>query len=91
LPAGGRPAATHFSLLSPKKSKQKKGDRKTLPCGFPFVQVKKWENVETHFAALRSNTTLSYPFFAPHKRQRLKRKGLIKHTVFHWFRFERSV
>jgi hypothetical protein len=31
--------------LSPKKSKQKKGDRKTLPCGFPFVQVKKWETV----------------------------------------------
>jgi hypothetical protein len=69
-------------LHSPKKSKQKKGDRKTLPFGFPFVQVKKWENVETRFVSLRSNTTLSYPFFAPHKRQRLKRKGWINNTEF---------
>jgi hypothetical protein len=60
-------------LLSPKKSKQKKATAKTLPYGFPFVQVKKWENVETLFAALRSNTTLSDPFSAQHKRQRLKR------------------
>jgi hypothetical protein len=60
-------------LLSPKKSKQKKATAFAAPAGFPFVQVKKWENVETRYAALRSNTTLSYPFSAQHKRQRLKR------------------
>jgi hypothetical protein len=31
LLVGGRPTTTHFSLLSPKKSKQKKGDRTSLP------------------------------------------------------------
>jgi hypothetical protein len=32
----------------------KEGDRDAAaPAGFPFVQVKKWENVETRFAQTR--------------------------------------
>jgi hypothetical protein len=42
LLAGGRPAATPFSCFA-KKRKQKK----SLPYGFPPVQVKKWEMKQT--------------------------------------------
>jgi hypothetical protein len=60
--------------LSRQERYAKEGDRDAAaPSGFPFVQVKKWESVETRFVSLRSNTTLSDPFSAQLKRQRLMR------------------
>ncbi|MBC3808095.1 hypothetical protein H8K52_12145 [Undibacterium seohonense] len=46
--AGCGPAATHFSCFA-KKSKQKKATALSLPFGFPIMQGKKWESVETRF------------------------------------------
>ncbi|MDE2430235.1 MAG: hypothetical protein KGM99_16050, partial [Burkholderiales bacterium] len=51
-----------------KKSKPKKATAKSLPCGCPFVQNKKWEVSETRLR-LRQRTLL-FPFSVPHKRQR---------------------
>jgi hypothetical protein len=45
LPGVVRRLLTFF--VSPKKSKQKKGGRKTLAFGFPFVRGKKWEMKRT--------------------------------------------
>jgi hypothetical protein len=59
--AGGGPAATHFSCFA-KKSKQKKATALSLPFGFPIMQGKKWESVETRFA---QTTTLSLSIFCP--------------------------
>jgi hypothetical protein len=47
--AGGSPAAAHFSCFA-KKSKQKKATQASLPFGFPIVQYKKWESLETRYA-----------------------------------------
>jgi hypothetical protein len=65
LQAGGSPAATPF-LCFAKEEEAKKGDRASLPCGLPSVQIKKREKFETRCA---QTTNLSYPFSAPHKRQ----------------------
>jgi hypothetical protein len=43
LPAGGRPAATYFSLLRQRNSKQKKGDRR-LALRVPVYVLQKMEN-----------------------------------------------
>jgi hypothetical protein len=67
-----------FLWIRQRKVSKRKRPHVAAPLGFPFVQVKKWENVETrfvslHFTSLHSDTTLSNPFSALHKRQRLKR------------------
>ncbi|MBC3872825.1 hypothetical protein [Undibacterium flavidum] len=51
----------HFSCFA-KKSKQKKATTLPLPFGFPIVQDKKWESVETRFA---QTTPLSLSIFCP--------------------------
>jgi hypothetical protein len=66
----GWPGSHSLFFAPPKKSKQKKGDRKPLAFGFPFVQVKKWEMKRTRCA---QTSFISDPFSAPHKRQRPKR------------------
>ncbi|MDE2428916.1 MAG: hypothetical protein KGM99_09325, partial [Burkholderiales bacterium] len=43
-----------------KKSKPKKATAKSLPCGFPLLQVAKWESFETRFA---QTAKLSYSIF----------------------------
>jgi hypothetical protein len=48
-PAGGRPAATYLFCFA-KKGKPKKATAPSLPFGFPFVQVKKWEMSTTRYA-----------------------------------------
>jgi hypothetical protein len=44
----------------------KEGDRASLPCGYPPVHGKKWENPKL---ACGSNIGFSNPFSATHKRQ----------------------
>ncbi|MDO8729329.1 MAG: hypothetical protein Q7K26_05630 [bacterium] len=72
LLAGGRPAATPF-LCFAKEEEAKKGDRTSLPFGFPLVQVKKWEVPTTRYAQTRA---LLFPFSASHNRQ--FRSGILK-------------
>jgi hypothetical protein len=89
LQAGGRPAATSF-LCFAKEKEAKKGDRTSLPCGYPSVQVKKWEMNETrlrlrqrsfliHFLP-RTNGSSEAEFLIQkqlqHQRQRQKRLRL---------------
>jgi hypothetical protein len=57
----------HLLSLLRQRKKAKKGDRKPLPFGFPFVQIKKWEANETRLR-LRQRSLL-FPFSASHKRQ----------------------
>ncbi|MFC6522563.1 hypothetical protein ACFQAT_25420 [Undibacterium arcticum] len=47
LPSRGWPGGHLLFFASPKKSKQKKGDRADLPFGCPFARRKKWEMSET--------------------------------------------
>ncbi|WP_222612478.1 hypothetical protein [Undibacterium flavidum] len=56
---GCGPTATHF-LCFAKESKQRKATTLPLPFGFPIVQDKKWESVETRFA---QTTPLSLSIF----------------------------
>jgi hypothetical protein len=70
----GWPGSHSLFFAPPKKSKQKKGGRKPLPFGFPFVRGKKWEMKRTRCA---QTSFISDPFSALHKRQRPKR-GCVK-------------
>ena len=66
--AGGGPAAAHFSCLA-KKSKQKKATAKPQPLRVSRL-CKAKNGKRTKLAALKQRPLL-FPFFAPHKRQRL--------------------
>jgi len=46
LQVGGRPTTTHF-LCFAKESKQRKATTLPLAFGYPIVQDKKWESLET--------------------------------------------
>jgi hypothetical protein len=58
---GCGPTATSF-LCFAKERKQRKATTLPLAFGFPIVQDKKWESVETRFA---QTTTLSLSIFCP--------------------------
>jgi len=64
--AGGSPAASYLFCFA-KKGNPKKATAQPLPFGFPFVQIKKWEANEIRCA---QTAFTSFPFSAPHKRQR---------------------
>jgi hypothetical protein len=61
LKVGCGPTATSF-LCFAKERKQRKATTLALAFGFPIVQDKKWESVETRFA---QTTTLSLSIFCP--------------------------
>jgi hypothetical protein len=64
--------------LRRQEKEAKEGDAKSLPCGYPPVQVKKWEMKQTRYA---QTSFIPYPFSAMHKRQRHMRKAKINTSV----------
>ncbi|MFZ6820181.1 hypothetical protein [Undibacterium sp. Ji22W] len=63
---GGRPTTTHF-LCFAKESKQRKATTLPLAFGFPIVQDKKWESLETRLRLKQQG--FLYPFSVLHNWQ----------------------
>jgi hypothetical protein len=91
LPAGGRPATTYLSCFA-KKGKPKKATAKSTtsrcPFGVPVCAGQKMGKRSNRFGLQQA--TLSDPFFALHKRQRLMRmenKKLKPTLIYFWSEF----
>jgi hypothetical protein len=77
LQAGGRPAATPFSCFA-KKRKQKKATQSRCPAG---TRLCKSKNGKRSKLACGSDSFISNPFSAQHKRQRHMRTAKVKTSV----------
>ena len=77
LLAGGRPAATPFSCFA-KKRKQKKATQSRCPAGARLCRSK---NGKRSKLACGSDSFISNPFSAMHKRQRHMRKANVNTSV----------
>jgi hypothetical protein len=82
LQAGGRPAATPFSCFA-KKRKQKKATQSRCPAG---TRLCKSKNGKRSKLACGSDSFISNPFSAMHKRQRHMRTAKVNTSVVR-FRF----